>query len=142
MVGSLLGEALWHWLLPQCLSRSSAGETEAQAALAAGMVVKPEPGTHSHCKLNNLSCFFSLQIVFFNQHVRKPLLFCKPRVFRKRREGEVVQAQKTCTCLLKLSLTSGLGDCASRCCLPLSARKAGAEVSLGLGWRHGGPPLP
>lgn len=42
-----------------------------------------------------------------------------------------MQARETCTCLLKTSLTSGHSRCASRRCLPLSARKAGAAEPHG-----------
>lgn len=42
-----------------------------------------------------------------------------------------MQAPETCTCLLKTSLTSGHSRCASRRCLPLSARKAGAAEPHG-----------
>lgn len=53
-----------HRLLPQCLPSSSAGETEARAALTAGMVVKSERGAHFHCKAGTLTRFVSLQTVF------------------------------------------------------------------------------
>lgn len=55
------------------------------------------------------------------------LLFCKLRAFRKSREGEVLQVQQTCPCLLKPSLTSGPGDSASCHHLPLSAWRDEAE---------------
>lgn len=109
------------------------GETEARAALAAGMVGKSEPDALSVAFLHHLFIF---------SRVPKALLFCKPRVFRKRRDGEVLQAQRTCTCLLKLSLTSGPAGCACHCHLPLSAWKEEAEMSLGLPWRHEGTALP
>lgn len=110
--GTLPGGAPQHRLLPQCLAGSSAGETEAQAALTAGTVVKSEPGAHSHCKLDTVSwLFFFFLYKLFVLRVPKPPLFCKLRVFRKRREGEVLQAQG-CTRLLKLSLTSKPSDCA------------------------------
>lgn len=104
------------------------GETEARAALTATMVGKSEPDTLS---------VFSLHHLFIFSRVPKALLFCKPRVFRKRRDGEVLQVQRTCTCLLKLSLTSGPGDRACHRHLPLSA-----EMSLGLAWRQEGTTLP
>lgn len=42
-----------------------------------------------------------------------------------------MQAQETRTCLLKTRLTPGHSHCASRRCLPLSARKAGAAEPRG-----------
>lgn len=65
-----------------------------------------EPDAHPHCKPGTLSGFFFVYRVGFF-HVSKPVLFCKLRVFCKRREGEVLQVQKTCTCFLKPSLKSG-----------------------------------
>lgn len=70
--GNLLRGAPQHRLLPQHLPRSLAGETEAQAALGAGMVVKSEPGAHSHCKLDTLSFSFFFTgcfVLFFFPHV-------------------------------------------------------------------------
>lgn len=86
------------------------GETEARA----GVEGKPESDTSSVVFLSHLFIFL---------RVPQALLFCKPRVFRKRRAGEVLQAQGTCTCLLKQSLTSGPAGCSCHCHLPLPACK-------------------
>lgn len=100
---SLPGGAPRHQLLPQCLPHSSAGETEAQAAPPAGMAIRARcspPLQAWYLK----RVFFCIQSwVFFM--FQNPCCFA--RVFCKRREGEVLQVQKTCTCFLKPSLTSG-----------------------------------
>lgn len=61
------------------------GETEARAAPTAGMVMKADPTTSNVVFLHHLFIFSC---------VPKALLCCKPRVFRKRRDGEVLQAQR------------------------------------------------
>lgn len=108
---------------------SAEGETEARAALTTAMVGKSEPGT--------LSVVFLYHLFIFS-HAPQALLFCKPRVFRKKRDGEVLQEQRSCTCLLKLSLTSGLGGCAVTVTFPFLP----AATRLRCHWRQEGTTLP
>lgn len=120
----------------------SACLTPRQGKLRHGLPLLPawqsEPGAHPHCKPDTLSGFFLYTELFF--HVPKPLLFCKLRVFCKRREGEVLQVQKTCTCFLKPSLTSGPGDCAAVDAFPFLPGKPRVRChSSCLGGRKGHP---
>lgn len=122
-LGARMGAGLGAWPQPEPCGTGcslSEGETEAQAALATGMGGKSESGT--------LSVIFLYHLFIFS-HAPEALLFCKPRVFRNKRDGGSFASAEILRVPFETEPGLGARWLCCHCHLPLSACRDEAEMS-------------